>query len=158
MRQSPTQQSVFFRALSMLKSHSPTYSNSFTLSRVPLNTPLSPPPPYTINLPATDASRPTVNFSQAPTSSSATATSVVPLHAPLLIFHDQTPVLTVRLLTGLLEIEKTEEVLLGVDTSFWVAVALTYLEFLQEREESPFSFKFLSIMTLNVLELSRSYK
>jgi len=83
---------------------------------------------------------------------------VVPLHAPLLIFHDQTPVLTVRLLTGLLEIEKTEEVLLGVDTSFWVAVALTYLEFLQEREESPFSFKFLSIMTLNVLELSRSYK
>ena len=158
MRQSPTQQSVFFRALSMLKSHSQTYSNSFTLSRVPLNTPLSPPPPYAINLPATDASRPTVNFSQAPTSSSATATSVVPLHAPLLIFHDQTPVLTVRLLTGLLEIEKTEEVLLGVDTSFWVAVALTYLEFLQEREESPFSFKFLSIMTLNVLELSRSYK
>jgi len=59
---------------------------------------------------------------------------------PLLVFHDQTPVLTVRLLTGTLEIEKTEEVLLGVDTSFWIAVALTYLEFLQEREVSVIFF------------------
>lgn len=62
------------------------------------------------------------------------AGAVVPLHAPLLTFHDQTPVLTVRSFTGLLEIEKSEEVLLGVDTSFWVAVALTYLEYLEERE------------------------
>lgn len=147
--QSPIRQSVFSRALSVLKSHSPTYSNSFTLSRVPSNTPLSPPPPYAINLPATDSSRSTVNFLPTATSSSATATSVVPLHTPLLVFHDQTPVLTVRLLTGLLEIEKTEEVLLGVDTSFWIAVALTYLEFLQEREVSVISFQLLPIMTPN---------
>lgn len=59
---------------------------------------------------------------------------VVPLHAPLLTFHDQTPVLTVRSLTGLLEIDRSEEILLGVDTSFWIAIALTYLEFLEERE------------------------
>ncbi|KAJ3569133.1 hypothetical protein NP233_g5253 [Leucocoprinus birnbaumii] len=144
-QQNPNQQSFFSRALSMLKSHSPTHSNSFTLSRVPINTPLSPPPPYALNLPVADASRSTVALmnstpapAQAPTSNAggntATAAAVVPLHAPLLTFHDRTPVLTVRSLTGLLEIEKAEEALLGVDTSFWVAVALTYLEFLEERE------------------------
>jgi hypothetical protein len=53
---------------------------------------------------------------------------------PLLVFHDQTPVLTVRSLTGLIEIDKAEESYLGIDTSFWIAVALTYLEFLEERE------------------------
>jgi len=56
------------------------------------------------------------------------------LHTPLLVFHDQTPVLTVRSLTGLIELDKAEESYLGVDTSFWIAVALTYLEFLEERE------------------------
>ncbi|KAF5353423.1 hypothetical protein D9756_007904 [Leucocoprinus leucothites] len=136
-QQSPTQQSFFSRALSMLKSHSPTHSNSFKLSRVPLNTPLSPPPPYALNLPAPDALRSTVpltNSTPVPGSPGSASTAVVPLHTPLLTFHDQTPVLTVRSLTGLLEIEKAEEVLLGVDTSFWIAVALTYLEFLEERE------------------------
>lgn len=53
------------------------------------------------------------------------------------MFHDQTPVLTVRSLSGLLEIEKAEEEYLGVDTSFWIAVALTYLEFLEDREVIP---------------------
>ncbi|KXN90397.1 hypothetical protein AN958_04266 [Leucoagaricus sp. SymC.cos] len=134
---SPThqQQSLFSRALSMLKSHSPSNSNSFTLSRVPLNTPLSPPPPYVLNLPAADASRSTlISMNSPPDPSVGSALTVAPLHTPLLTFHDQTPVLTVRSLTGLLEMDKSEEVLLGVDTSFWVAVALTYLEFLEERE------------------------
>lgn len=156
--QNPIRQSVFSRALSLLKSHSPAYSNSFTLSRVPSNTPLSPPPPYAINLPASDASRSTVNFLPVPASSCAAATSVVPLHTPLLVFHDQTPVLTVRLLTGILEIEKTEEVLLGVDTSFWIAVALTYLEFLQEREASVLFFQLPPVMTPNIPELLCSCK
>lgn len=57
-----------------------------------------------------------------------------PACPPVLVFHDRTPVLTVRSLTGLIEIEQTEEQLLGVETSFWIAVALTYLEFLEERE------------------------
>jgi hypothetical protein len=56
------------------------------------------------------------------------------LRTPLLVFHDQTPVLTVRSLTGLIEIDKAEESYLGVDTSFWIVIALTYLEFLEERE------------------------
>jgi hypothetical protein len=32
-----------------------------------------------------------------------------------------------------------EERTLGVDTSFWIAIALTYLEFLEEREVSILS-------------------
>lgn len=112
--------SFFARALSVLRSHRPSHSSSFTLSRVlPLN-PSSPPPPYA--------------------SSTAFATespSTEPLlHEPLLVFHDHTPVLTVRSVTGFIEIEKSEEKNLGVDTSFWIAMALTYLEFLEEREVS----------------------
>jgi hypothetical protein len=37
-------------------------------------------------------------------------------------------------LTGLIEIDRIQESLLGIETSFWVAVALAYLEFLQERD------------------------
>jgi len=40
----------------------------------------------------------------------------------------------VRSFTGLIEIDRTEEQLLGIETSFWIAIALTYLEFLEERE------------------------
>jgi len=33
-------------------------------------------------------------------------------------------------------LNQVEERTLGVETSFWIAVALTYLEFLEEREVS----------------------
>lgn len=121
--------SFFTRALSVLRSHQPSHSNSFTLSRVippDKNCCPAPPPPY-----APDNNQ--------VTSDAAQPAPVVPeqqtyLHTPLLVFHDQTPVLTVRSLTGLIELDKAEESYLGVDTSFWIAVALTYLEFLEERE------------------------
>lgn len=100
--------SFFARAFQVLKSHTPSQSNSFLLSRI------SAPPPYSSD------------------SSVAAAPS-----APFLTFHDQTPVLTVRSLTGLIELDRDEERLLGVDTSFWIAVALTYLEFLAERDVCP---------------------
>ncbi|KAG6908125.1 hypothetical protein DXG01_006094 [Tephrocybe rancida] len=119
----PTSNSFFARALSVLKNNRPSHSNSFTLSRVPTAALLSPPPSYTSNL--TPVS---------PTEISRLSTPRVA--PPVLVFHDQTPILTVRSLTGLIEIERTEEQLLGVETSFWVAVALTYLEFLEEREVS----------------------
>ncbi|KAG1753705.1 uncharacterized protein EDB91DRAFT_1343096 [Suillus paluster] len=45
---------------------------------------------------------------------------------PLLTFHDRTPVLATASVTGLLEIDRAEECILGVDTSFWIAVALAY--------------------------------
>jgi len=75
------------------------------------------------------------------TTDAAQPTAIIPeqqayLNTPLLVFHDQTPVLTVRSLTGLIEMDRAEESYLGVDTSFWIAVALTYLEFLEEREVS----------------------
>jgi hypothetical protein len=121
----PTSDSLFARALSVLKNHRPSHSNSFTLSRIaanPKNTPLSPPPPY-VGLPST------------PIEVSSTVISVPP-PPPVLVFHDRTPVLTVRSHNGLIEINRAEEQLLGVETSFWIAVALTYLEFLEEREVS----------------------
>lgn len=52
------------------------------------------------------------------------------------MFHDATPVMTAQSTTGLLEINRAEERMLGVDTSFWVAVCLTYLEFLEDKEVS----------------------
>lgn len=41
-----------------------------------------------------------------------------------------------RSLSGMIELNQVEERTLGVETSFWIAVALTYLEFLEEREVS----------------------
>ena len=123
----PTSNSLFARALSVLKNHRPSHSNSFTLSRIAANTkntPLSPPPPY-VGSPGT------------PTEvAQASNANCVPLPPPVLVFHDRTPVLTVRSHTGLIELNRAEEQLLGVETSFWIAVALTYLEFLEERDVS----------------------
>ncbi|KAF8063996.1 hypothetical protein FPV67DRAFT_1563112 [Lyophyllum atratum] len=119
----PTSNSIFARAMSMLKNNRPSHSNSFTLSREPVAAPLSP-LPYA----STAALSP---GSPVETSQLSAHRSLPP---PVLVFHDHTPLLTVRSITGLIEIERAEEQLLGVETSFWIAVALTYLEFLEERE------------------------
>ena len=134
----PIQQSAnpsfFARAFSVLKSHQPSRSNSFTLSRLLASSP----PPYASSVLLV----PEVVTDNGP----------LPLHPPLLVFHDRTPFLTVRSLTGLIEIDKTEEQLLGVDTSFWIAVVLTYLEFLEERAvsdillDSPGGWKSISFL------------
>ena len=42
--------------------------------------------------------------------------------------------LTVRSVTGLLELDEGVERDLGVAPSFWIAIALTYLDFLEDRE------------------------
>ncbi|KAJ7585155.1 hypothetical protein C8J56DRAFT_143326 [Mycena floridula] len=102
---------LFQRALQVMRSHAPSHSNSFVLARI--GSPPAP-PPYAPDSPI-------------PASSSSVG-------APFLTFHDRTPVLTVRSLTGYLEIDQNEERLLGVETSFWITIALTYLEFLEERE------------------------
>jgi hypothetical protein len=121
--------SFFTRAFSILKSHQPSHSNSFTLSRLLASGALSSPPPYASSVPLVPE---VASIGDAP----------LPLHPPLLVFHDRTSFLTVRSLTGLIEIDKTEERLLGVDTSFWIAMVLTYLEFLEEREASEMLFTF----------------
>ena len=128
MQQQPANISFFTRAFSILKSHQPSHSNSFTLSRLLVLNPLSSPPPYASSVPLVT---PEV---------ASTDNAPLPLHPPLLVFHDRTPFLTVRSLTGLIEIDDTEEQLLGVDTSFWIAIVLTYLEFLEEREVSDIYF------------------
>ncbi|GLB44246.1 hypothetical protein LshimejAT787_1601760 [Lyophyllum shimeji] len=119
----PTSNSIFARALSMLKNNRPTESNSFTLSRLPASTPQSPPPSYASTLSL-----------GSPVETSQLSVSSAPALPSVLVFHDHTPLLTVRSVTGLIEIDPTEEKLLGVERSFWIAVALTYLEFLEERE------------------------
>ncbi|KAJ7468758.1 hypothetical protein FB451DRAFT_381467 [Mycena latifolia] len=116
----PEQMSYFQRALSVIKSHSAGPSYSFTLARVPS---VTSPPPYPANSPVTSPVDSTVSL--------AAPTVEVP---PLLAFHDRTPVMMVRSVTGLIEIDPAEERALGVESSFWIAVALTYLEFLQEKE------------------------
>lgn len=55
---------------------------------------------------------------------------------PLLTYHDRTPVWKVGSTYGLLEVDAERERELGVQTSFYIAVALTYLEFLTDREVS----------------------
>ncbi|KAF8438518.1 hypothetical protein L210DRAFT_3544258 [Boletus edulis BED1] len=109
------QRSLFTRALSLFQNNRPSHSTSFTLCALDK-------PGYTQQV--AGSSQPRQRLSQ-----------LIPkIPTPLLTFHDRTPILTVGSFTGLLEIERAEERILGVDTSFWIAVALTYLEFLEERE------------------------
>ena len=108
--------SLFTRALSLFQNHRPSHSASFTLCALDK-------PGYETQV-AGPSSQPRQRLSQ-----------LIPkIPTPLLTFHDRTPMLTVGSVTGLLEVDRAEERILGVDTSFWVAVALTYLEFLEERE------------------------
>jgi len=118
---SGTTSSFLGRALSVLKNHTPAQSNSFTLSRVLPPSPSSPPPPYQASTGETYQSAPAI-------------TEAAPLHSPLLTFHETTSLFQFRSATGMLELDRTEEELLGIDASFWIAVALTYLEFLEDRE------------------------
>ncbi|GJE89091.1 hypothetical protein PsYK624_051830 [Phanerochaete sordida] len=101
-----TQLSVFARVMAALKNHAPSHDMSFTLSPVP-------------------------KVSQEEASSS---TAPVPTPVPLLTYHDRTPAWTVGSTFGVLEVDLRRERELGVQPSFYVAIALTYLEFLEERE------------------------
>ncbi|PCH42966.1 hypothetical protein WOLCODRAFT_132585 [Wolfiporia cocos MD-104 SS10] len=117
----PTQSvSIFARVMSALKNNAPSHAYSFTLSPIPS------PNPSPSSSAARDGSIPAI-----PTIP-ADPTPTTPV--PLLTFHDRTPVWTVRSNSGTLEIDKTQVRTLGVDISFYIAVALTYLEFLSERE------------------------
>ncbi|EMD32844.1 hypothetical protein CERSUDRAFT_99212 [Gelatoporia subvermispora B] len=100
--------SVLTRVLATLKNHTPSYSYSFTLSPLPAVPPGSPGP--------------------------ADTQQEVPTPTPLLTFHDRTPVWAVGSTTGVIEVDALRTRALGVETSFYVAVALTYLEFLGDRE------------------------
>jgi hypothetical protein len=109
--------SFFSRVYNAIRDYDRLSSNSFTLSRISVQSP----PPY---------------VASAASSSAALATPNPPASVkclPLLTFYDRTSLLTVRSISGLIEVDLAEERLLGVDTSFWITVALTYLDFLQDR-------------------------
>ena len=110
------ERSLLTRALSLFQNHRPSHSASFTLCALDR--------PGCASPEAGPSSQPRQRLSQ-----------LIPnVPKPLFTFHDRTPLLTIGSVTGLLEIDRAEERILGVDTSFWIAVALTYLEFLEERE------------------------
>ncbi|KAL0579233.1 hypothetical protein V5O48_002795 [Marasmius crinis-equi] len=119
---SATAPSLFSRILSAMRDYDTLGSNSFTISRIAYQAP----PPH---VPAT------AGAAAHPLSSTDSLTSVKCL--PLVTFRDRTSFLTARSMNGFLEIDQAEERLLGVDTSFWVTVALTYLDFLNDRGGRP---------------------
>ena len=114
--------SIFTRLMAVIKNNAPAHSYSFTLAPIP-----GPPLP----LAAATATPPTLG---SPTEQAGQA-CVNPLTpTPLLTFHDRTPVWTARCSSGLIEMDEGQCRVLGVEPAFYVAVALTYLEFLEDRE------------------------
>jgi len=116
--QQAEQFSLLSRAMSLFKNQKPSHSLSFTLTSVEKNI---------------------RRIQQAPGPSQTNQELPCWIPAtpmPLLVFHDTTPVMTVQSTTGLIEINRAEERMLGVETSFWIAICLTYLEFLEDKEVS----------------------
>jgi hypothetical protein len=105
--------SFFGRMISIIKSSAPVEDYSFDLFPMP-HTSISP-------------SSSTQNVLDCTSMASWT---------PFLTFHDQTPVTTMGSIKGMLEFNQEKERAYGVETSFWIAIALCYLDFLSEREVS----------------------
>ena len=105
--------SLFSRLVAALRSNAPAHDYSFVLAPVPQAPPLA---------------------QGAAQGQGQGQGRLAP--APLLAFHDQTPVWTARCSSGVLEMDEDQCRVLGVEPAFYVAVALTYLEFLEDREVS----------------------
>ena len=133
----PETSSFFTRALSAFRNSKPSHSSSFTLCPLP--------PPAMASTVTSVQNAPTAGTATPPPSSHHF--HLLPRPIPLLTFHDRTPILTVGSITGLLEIDEAEQKLLGVQTSFWIAVALTYLGFLEERDVSTCPLSFCIVLT-----------
>ncbi|KAH9856219.1 hypothetical protein C2E23DRAFT_772648 [Lenzites betulinus] len=116
--------SIFTRLMSAIKNNAPSHSYSFTLSPIP-SAPIAAAAPDPLDSPVTLGSA--ANSDEAISPNPLTPT-------PLLTFHDRTPVWTAHCNSGLIELDERQVRVLGVEPAFYVAVALTYLEFLQERE------------------------
>ena len=68
----------------------------------------------------------------------AQGTTQNPPYVTMLTYRDQTPLFTFRSTTGLLQIDSGLERQSDVDISFWIAVTLTYLDYLHDREVSDY--------------------
>ena len=110
---------LFSRALRALRNGAPTQTNSFSLSPLPDGSTLAP----TEGAPHHFHS---LQMAHGP--------------APLVTFHDTTPVFSIGSSTGVFEVHIDEVGKLGVDLGFWIAIALAYGEFLGDREVSQGSF------------------
>ncbi|KAI9435462.1 hypothetical protein H4582DRAFT_2079572 [Lactarius indigo] len=106
----PASEGLFSRALRALRNSAPTQSNSFSLSPLP------------------DWADGDCRLEGAHSSQIAHGP------APLVTFHDTTPVFSVSSSTGVFEVHIDEVGKLGVDLGFWIAIALAYGEFLGDRE------------------------
>lgn len=113
----------------MFKNHRPSHSLSFTLC------PLPPSDDSPAKLVGTSQEQHPNSDHHSKRHSLARITELIPHSPPALVtFHDRSPAWSLGSFSGLLEIDTEMEKELGVDRSFWVAVALTYMEFLVERE------------------------
>ena len=108
----PASEGLFSRALRVLRNGAPTQTNSFSLSLLPDKPTVAP----------SEGSHHHVHSSHGP--------------APLIAFHDTTPVFSVGSSTGVFEVHVDEVGKFGVDLGFWIAIALAYGEFLGDREVS----------------------
>ena len=108
----PASEGLFSRALRALRNGAPTQTHSFSLSPLP--------------------DKPTL----APSEGSHHHFHSSHDLAPLVAFHDTTPVFSVGSSTGVFEVHVDEVGKFGVDLGFWIAVALAYGEFLGDREVS----------------------
>lgn len=133
--------SFIAKALSVLKNNKPSHTLSFTLCPIPPKL----------------SSAGQVSISAESSHSQHTSGEIIPTPQPLLIFHDRTPVWNFRSTTGLLEIDTSLEREMGVDRSFWVTIALAYLEFQTEREVSFIRILHLTFIVDTVTALIQSY-
>lgn len=130
----PENTSIIAKALSVFKNSTPSHSLSFTLCPVPSLDALS-----NLTSPQPSSAHDSESATEAVHSKRHTIIAkindlVPPAPPALLIFHDRTPVWNFHSTTGLVEIDIEMEREMGIERSFWVTVALTYMEFLTERE------------------------
>ncbi|KLO18727.1 hypothetical protein SCHPADRAFT_844661 [Schizopora paradoxa] len=114
--------SFLSRAFAAFKNNKPSHSLSFTLCPLPRNDRSN----------SQNTERPASPHCHSPSLSAI----IPPSPDPLVTFHDRTPVWTFGSSTGLMEIDVALERETGVNRSFWVCIALAYMEFLTEREAS----------------------
>lgn len=151
---------LFSRVKAALLDSAPVHSYSFSLSALPtLPLPSSPalsPLPSPGGSPVLPPAASSVHSGTpltAPLPTAIPSTELLPL-VPLLTFHDRTSTFSAGSITGILELDGGLERLLGVDTGFYIAVALTYLEFLSEREvRSLIHYTKPLLMKINVYDI-----
>jgi hypothetical protein len=130
---SNTSAGIFSRAFAALRSTQPTADYSFTLSTLPTTTASS------ISSPALQNH---THLHLQP-----------PLPRPLLTFQDTTSAFSAST-SGIIELDLAAAQMLGVHSSFWITMALAYLEFQEDREVRRPGTKWCMLTTITGLSCS----